>query len=52
MFVGLTGPPGKARRAPGQTTKSRFFFRIVFLKVLASILDDFFNDFRMDCRDF
>jgi len=43
--------PGKAGQAVGRTTVFRCFFSHRFfegfLKVLASILDDFFDDFGM-----
>ena len=51
VFVGLRVLPGRAGKAPGQTTKSHLFFHIVFFDgfwmVVASILDDLFDDFRM-----
>ena len=47
VFVGLTGDPGLTRPGARFSTLFSHSFFEGFLKVLASILDDFWDDFRM-----
>ena len=47
VFVGLTGDPGLTRAGARFSTLFSHRFFEGFLKVLASILDDFWDDFRM-----
>ena len=47
VFVGLTGDPGLTRAGARFSILFSHSFVEGFLKVLASILDDFFDDFPM-----